>query len=344
MSHQPPRPMTGRPLLAGVDKPVSRVALGTAWYSLDAKDQWFDLMDRFVEHGGATIDTARIYSDGEIVIGQWMQARGNRGQIVVVTKGGLSPHDGNRLAVEGIQEQIEKDLTESLERLQTDSIDLYLLHRDTESIPVAQIMDCLNAQRGRGRISAFGGSNWTLRRVEEANEYAHKHGLSGFAAVSNNLSLAAPAAPFYPGLVSVDRAEERWFVEHNMPDFSWSSQARGFFTGPYRPETRDDPTKAKDGFLANMIRVYCTDDNFERLRRAEKLGQDKGGYSAVQIALAWVLHRPLQVVPIVGPHTKEELDSCAAALQIQLTGSEIKWLDLDADPPQAIEAGTAPRP
>ena len=332
MTHQPPRPMSSKPLLAGLEKPVSRVALGTAWYSLDTKYQWFELMDQFVEHGGSTIDTARMYGEGEIVIGQWLQERRNRDQIVVVTKGGLSPHDGNRLAVEGIQEQIEKDLTESLERLQTDCIDLYLLHRDTESIPVAQIMDCLNAQRDRGRISAFGGSNWTLRRVEEANEYAHKHGLTGFAAVSNNLSLAAPAGPFYPGLVSVDRAEEPWFAEHNMPDFSWSSQARGFFTGRYRPETRDDPAKAKDGFLANMIRVYCTDENFERLRRAEKLGKDKGGYSAVQIALAWVLHRPLAVVPLVGPHTPEELDSCAAAAGIELTGQEARWLDLQAEP------------
>ena len=76
-----------------------------------------------------------------------------------------------------------------------------------------------------------------------------------------------------------------------------------------------------------MIEVYCTEENFERLRRAEELGRRRG-YSAVQVALAWVVHRPFAVFPIVGPRTKEELASCVAALSIKLTESEIRWLSL----------------
>lgn len=320
--------MTSKPLVAGIDKPVSQLALGTAWYSIEQKDVAFDLLDRFAAHGGTTMDTARLYGTSEDVIGLWMEARGSRDETVVVTKGGLSEQDGNRLATEGIGDKIEQDITQSLEHLRTDYIDLLVLHRDTESIPVGEIVECLSAERDRGRIRAFGGSNWAIPRVEQANEYAHKHGLTPFAAVSNNLSLAEPSGPFYPGLVSLDRDDERWLAAANLPDFSWSSQARGFFTGRYRPETRPDPAQANDAFLANMMRVYCTDDNFERLRRAEELGQAKGGYSAVQVALAWVLHRPLAVVPIVGPHTTEELDSCAAAVEIELTDSDIRWLNL----------------
>ncbi len=78
-----------------------------------------------------------------------------------------------------------------------------------------------------------------------------------------------------------------------------------------------------------MIEVYGTKENFERLRRAKEIGKRKGDYSAVQIALAWVIHRPFTVLPVVGPHTEEELASCEAALSIKLTESEIKWLNLE---------------
>lgn len=138
-----------------------------------------------------------------------------------------------------------------------------------------------------------------------------------------------PPGPFYPGLVSTDKSGEGWHLKTNIPLFSWSSQARGFFTGRYEPQMRDRIEKIEDGFTKRMIEVYCTEENFERLRRAKELGQKKGGYSAVQIALAWVLHRPFTVLPIVGPHTEEELASCVAVLSIKVTEPEIRWLNLE---------------
>jgi len=315
-------------LVKGVKKPISRLALGTAWFSLKDRDQIFELMDAYVAYGGTTLDTGRIYGESEEVIGLWMEERANREKMVVITKGGLAENDFGRLAVENLQDKIEKDITQSLECLRTDYVDIFFLHRDTESVPVAEIVDYLNAELERGRIHAYGGSNWKPYRVDAANEYADKHGLTGFAAVSNNLSLAVPAAPFYPGLVSIDKAGERWHMETGIPLFAWSSQARGFFTGRYHPEMRNEVNGIQDRFLKRMVEVYCTDENFERLRRAQKMGERKGGYSAVQVALAWVLHRPLAVIPIVGPRTKEELISCVAALSLKLTESEIKWLNL----------------
>ncbi len=323
------RKIKNKKLVAGIEKQVSEIALGTAWYSLKEKNQWCDLMDKFVAYGGITIDTARLYGKSENVIGQWMEVRGNRNRMIIVTKGGLSKYDGTRLATEGFAEKIEEDITTSLKYLRTNYVDLYFLHRDTPSIPVSEIVDCLNAELEKGRIHAFGGSNWEYRRVDEANEYAYKHGMTGFAAVSNNLSLAVPTGPFYPGLISVDNIGKCWHIETSIPLFSWSSQARGFFTGRYGPDMRGDAKRVQDKFMANMLKVYGTDENFERLRRAKELGERKGGYSAVQIALAWLLHQPFTVLPIVGPHTKQELASCVAALSIELTESELKWLNLE---------------
>jgi len=314
--------------VAGVDKEVSELILGTAAYRLDGRDVWFSLLDAFMMYGGTTVDTARIYANGESeqLIGQWMESRGNRETVVVITKGGHGK-DG-ALPRERFRETIEEEIRRSLEALRSDYIDLYLLHRDNPAIPVGEIIEVLNAERERGRIHAFGGSNWTYERVDEANGYATRQGLRGFTAVSNNLSLAVPTGPFYTGLVSTDPSGECWHIRTGIPLLAWSSQARGFFSGRCRPEMRN-ADHIEDGFTRRMIEIYGTDENFERLRRAEELGKRKGGYSAVEVALAWVLSKPFRVVPIVGPRTKQELESCVRALSIQLTASEIKWLNLE---------------
>ena len=91
--------------------------------------------------------------------------------------------------------------------------------------------------------------------MEEANEYAYKHGIAGFTAVSSNLSLAVPTGPFYPGLVSAD---ERWHMETEIPLFGWSVGARGFFTGRYGPELRAG--EMEDEFARRMVEVYCTEE------------------------------------------------------------------------------------
>ena len=126
--------------------------------------------------------------------------------------------------------------------------------------------------------------------MDEANAYAKQHGLKGFAVVSNNLSLAVPSAPFYPRLVSTDPAGERWHAKTGIPLLSWSSQARGFFTGHYADAVQRQTDGSGDAFTAKLIEVYGTQENLERLRRARELGERLGGYSAVQVALAWLLH------------------------------------------------------
>ena len=126
--------------------------------------------------------------------------------------------------------------------------------------------------------------------------------------------------------MSVDAAGLRWHDETGIPLFSWSSQARGFFAGQFTPDIREGAGEAVGGFVGRMMAVYGTNENFERLRRAEELGREKGGYSAVQVALAWLLHQPVTVVPIVGPQSANELVSCVDALSIELTASEVKHL------------------
>ena len=318
------RKMDARQMIPGLSKPVSRLALGTAFYDIDTKEHWFDILDAFIDFGGTIIDSGRVYEDSEEVLGLWLESRSNRDRIILITKCGLTPE--SVLLADGFPQRIGQELTTSLEYLKTDHIDLYMLHRDNREMPVSQIMDVLNREIANGRVHALGASNWEYDRVTEANAYARDHGLTGFAAVSNHLTLALPTGEFWPGVLSVNKAGERWHEETGVPLISWSAQARGFLSGRYCPEMRNDPSRTD-----RVLEFYGTDENFERLRRAKELGEKKGGYSAIEVALAWLLHKPFPLVPIVGPQTKGEMASCVKATSLALTDAELKWLNLDAE-------------
>jgi len=136
-----------------------------------------ELLDHSISVGGNCLGTARVYGT-EPAIGQWLTDHGRREEIVLIAKGVHHDQHGPRVHPQGIAEA----LTTSLGLLQTDYIDLYLLHRDDPTYPVGPIVEALNAHREAGRIRAFGGSNWTAARLQEANDYAREHGLTPFAA------------------------------------------------------------------------------------------------------------------------------------------------------------------
>jgi aryl-alcohol dehydrogenase-like predicted oxidoreductase len=302
--------------IQGTGKPVSRLIKGSDYFRHDNYEKVCENLDAFLAIGGNAIDTAHIYCGGqsEEVIGRYMQERGNRDRIVILTKG--AHHDKNGPRVN--KAAIDSDLATSLERLQTGHIELYALHRDDPDMPVGAILEALNEHIEAGRIGAIGASNWTWQRLQEANEYAAAHGLAGFTFSSPNLSLAKANEPFWAGCVSADAETCRWHERHQMPLLSWSSQARGFFTGRFSPEVRDN---------ADMVRVFYSDANWERLRRAEQLAKEKQ-VSTIQIALAYVLNQPFPTCALIGAQNREELLSCDEGSRLVLTREELEWLDL----------------
>lgn len=315
--------LQARPLVGGLDKPISRLALGTAFYTAAERDTWFHLMDRFFELGGTTFDSGRNYLDGvsEATLGAWLASRGVREQVTIITKCG---HGGAAalLPDEGLEETITRERELSLEALRIDQIDLYMLHRDNVDVPVGRIVERMNQELSSGHARTIGVSNWSYARVQAAADYAAAHGLTPFAVVSNNLSLAVPAEPFWPRLVSVSPEGELWHAHSGVLLLSWSSQARGYFTGRFTEGA------ASDSFSQRMREVYGSLENAERLRRATELGRKKGEYSATQVALAWLLHKPFPLVPVIGPHTEEELLACVAATRLELEPDECRWLNL----------------
>ncbi len=311
--------------IPGIDRPLSALALGSHYYRLDDSSRWRGLLDHYLEAGGTLLDTARSYGDSEQVIGRWLADRAVRDRLTLLTKGG----HGTRHGVTGgdFAAVIEAELSTSLEVLGTEQVELYLLHRDSLAFDVGTIIEALNTELRRGRIRAIGASNWEYDRIEQANAYARERGLQGFSVISNHLALARSAAPFWPGLVSVGPDGWNWHRRTGVPLLVFSSQARGFFSGRFEPHQRGAAPGALDELDARVLEVYGSDANFARLERARRLGRDKGGYSATQVALAWLLHQPLPLLPIIGPRDRDELAASFDALSLRLTPEETRWLD-----------------
>ena len=273
------------------------LVLGTALYRAAEEGTSTELLDAWLELGGNVVDCGREYGESERVLGRWLHDRGRRNDVVVLTKGAHQSEGRRRVT----PADISADLLESLVTLGTDSVEIYLLHRDDPSQAVGPLVEVLNEHRRAGRILAFGGSNWSTNRLEAANAFADNHGLDAYSCSSPGLSLARQSEPPWPECVSADDADSRaWYERTQMPVFAWSSQAAGFFAGVDTPD---------------VVRVYRSEDNLERLRRGEELGA-RSGHTATQVALAWVLAQPFPTYPIIGPRTVDELLRSVGALEI----------------------------
>jgi predicted dehydrogenase/aryl-alcohol dehydrogenase-like predicted oxidoreductase len=298
--------------IAGIEKPISRLVLG-----VDNQTSWPHasvMFDDFFERGGNCYDTAYIYGGGlcEKVLGEWIKNRGIREQVVILDKGAHTPHC-NPVA-------LRAQFLESLERLQTDYADMYMMHRDNLEVPVGEFITVLNELKKEGRMRAFGASNWSIERVKEANAWAAAHGLEGFSAMSNNFSLARMVDPVWAGCIAAsDPVSRAWLTETQMPLMPWSSQARGFFTGRAHPDDLSDP---------ELVRCWYSEDNFRRLERVNEMAK-KRNILPITIALSYVLSQPFPTFPLIGPRALSETRTSFPALTVELTPEDLRWLNLE---------------
>lgn len=301
----------GKRPIPGLPKPASVVALGFEDFRTFSSGSI--LLDAFFEAGGNLFDTGYVYGAGytETLLGGWLKNRGVREQSVIIAKGAHTP-----LCYPDV---IGKQLAQSLDRLQTDHVDIYFMHRDNPDVPVGEFVDAMDREVKAGRIRGpFGGSNWTMQRMDEAIAYAERTGKQKPGALSNNFSLAEMLEPIWPGCVTSSTDDwKAWLAARQMPNFAWSSQGRGFFTDRAGRDRRDSE---------ELVRVWYSERNFGRRDRAIELAA-KLGKSPIHIALAYVLNQPFPSIPLIGPRTLDELDDSLQALDVVLSPDDLKWLD-----------------
>ena len=319
-----------------VEKNISPIVFGTATGILfDAiekehpdvearRQKAFKLLDNVFAAGINCFDCSAHY--GEEILGEWIDLRGVREKTVILSKCAHPNEWRDRVT----DFDILSDIHDSLVKLRTDFIDIYMLHRDNTDVPVSLIVDTMNRLYDEGKIGAFGGSNWTHQRIEEANEYAAKHNLIPFTVSSPNFGLAEQCDnPWVGNCVTLSGPENKtarqWYKDNKIAVFAYSALARGFLSGAFKS---DEPEKAKEILDEAGIKGYYCDNNFERLRRAEILAEKKG-VSVAQIALAWIFKNPLDTFLLTSPVNEIQIKQNVASENIELTNEEVLWLDLE---------------
>ncbi len=296
-------------------KKSSRILLGTAYFGDGiSENDAFLMMDKFSEMGGCHIDTARLYADGraEEIVGRWMHDR-KPDDMLVSTKGGYYDMDANerpRLLKSDIIEDLEKSLT----ALKTDVIDFYWLHRDDENIPAGEIIEMVNEIAKSGKIKKFGASNWTSRRIAEANQYANEHGLVGFSASQIRFNPAYCLGE-RGGLVGMDESEFEFYKSNNMPVAAYSSQAKGFFSKMAEQGESALSEKAK--------KRYLCDENVNRLEVIKELSQKYNCSVAALICGAFCSFVAPEVFPIIGGSRLSQIVDSLNGADVVLTKDEL---------------------
>jgi aryl-alcohol dehydrogenase-like predicted oxidoreductase len=300
--------------LPGIPIEPSRICLGSAGIgSSTSKDDSFAVMDAFVEAGGNFVDTAHIYA-------AWIE--GGWGVSVIATKGGHGPIDAEEKIGHLSPADLEQHLTESLDRLQLDRIDLYWLHLDEPKRPVGEIVGTLSGLKQDGRVSSYGASNWSTDRIQAANEYAKEHDLAPFIASQPWFSLGAVAGGPHADEPTGDSRDplRTWHVQTGLPMIPYSSQANGFFG-------ESNVAWAKGNFSGSPARTASFDSpaNRRRLLRAIELAEEKG-CTANQIALAYLLHQPFVIYPIIGTGDPDHAREALRAVEVMLSPEELNSL------------------
>lgn len=297
-----------------LDRPVSKVVMGVIPLPKDDLPAAFALLDAYRAGGGNMIDNSYFYGPGFAKVMQAYYEANGEDALMRLDKGNHH-HYGDpvrpmRLTKQDMDEQVKGNL----ERQGVSFSDLYVMHRDDENVPVGDIVEWLNEHVQAGRVKAFGGSNWKASRIEQANEYADKHGLQKFSVSSPNLALAHAQEEMWGGAYAIsDKCVERaWYAQSDVAVISWSAGAGGFFA-----HMDDHP---------DIARVYLNEANKARRTRLESLATEMG-VTPTSLALAWTINQPGNVFAIAGPRTVEQVEDNLRAAEIELSLDQLVWLE-----------------
>ena len=272
------------------------------------------ILDKYTELGGNFIDTADVYSDwvegnvggeSEVIIGNWLKARGNRHQLVIATKvAKMTTRPGLR------PENIIAACNESLQRLQTDHIDLYYSHYDDKDVPIAETLGAYQTLISEGKIRYIGASQHTVARLQEAINIANKENLPKYLVLQDQYNLVF-RDPF-------ESEQQEVLKANNISAIPYCGLARGFLTGKYRPGVTVDSVRA------SAVVDYQNDHGYGVIAAMDAIAKSHNA-SISAIALAWLRANPQVSTPIASARTVEQLLEIMKV--VELTGDEVALLN-----------------
>lgn len=276
-----------------------------------------DVLDRFTDAGGNFIDTADSYShwvaghgggESETIIGEWMKTRSRRDDVVIATKVGSHPQYPGLSAT-----NVLDAANASLERLQTDYIDLYYAHFDDPETPLLETVAAFHSLVEMGKVRYVGLSNYTPERVSEWLRIARDNNFHLPVALQPHYNLVHRAG-FEKGLASLS-------TEEDLAVFPYWSLAAGFLTGKYRT-----PEDVQGAARADNVTPYLTAEGLAVLDAVEDVA-GRHGASMTTTALAWLLSKPEVTAPLASASTASQLPELTAAVELRLSAADVAALD-----------------
>lgn len=279
----------------------------------------FELLDAFVDAGFNAIDTADVYSawvpgnkggESETAIGKWFKKSGKRDKVVLATKIGSEMGPGQKgLSKKYILSQVET----SLQRLQTDYIDLYQSHYDDPETPVEETMEAYHQLIKDGKVRIIGASNFEIPRLEEAIKFSLKHEIPSYQTFQPEFNLFDRK--------TFEEEIEPFTMGINLSVISYFSLASGFLSGKYR--SKEDLKGSK---RSGMVEKYLTERGFKILSALDEIAAEYNVTPAT-ISLAWLIAHPAVTAPIASATTLEQLKELTQAATIKLDDAAIDKLD-----------------
>jgi aryl-alcohol dehydrogenase-like predicted oxidoreductase len=289
------------------------------WTATEAAS--FAVLDALVDAGLNFIDTADVYSvwvpghrggESETIIGNWLKRRANRKGVVIATKVGMEmAPDRKGLTAAHIARSVEQ----SLERLQTDYIDLYFSHRDDPSVPMEETLAAYQKLLSQGKVRAIGASNFTAARLAEALEVSRKSGLPRYEVLQPLYNLYARS--------DYESDLEPLCVNQQIGVVTYSALASGFLSGKYR--TPADAAKSARG--KGVVEKFLNERGLRILAALDDVGR-RSHASPASVALAWQMARPGVTAPIASATTLDQLAELIAATRLELDSSAIEQLNV----------------
>jgi aryl-alcohol dehydrogenase-like predicted oxidoreductase len=302
---------------------VSRLAFGAMTFTAGNKDigaiykVGADLADQLVgrslDAGINLFDTADAYAGGEseTLLGRALSSR--RHEVVIATKVGF--RSGPTLAQTGLSRRhILWSVDQSLKRLGTDWIDLYLAHREDAFTPLEETLAALDATVRAGKVRYLGFSNWSAWRAAAALEIQRANGLAPFTHGQMNYSLLGR---------DVERDVIPMMRRYGLGLTVWSPLASGFLSGKYTRENLSDPSNRFSGF---DILPFDKEKGFALVERLRTLAAIHRA-SVAQVAIAWLLDRNGVSSVLLGASKLHQLDDNIGAIDVTLSAEEIAELD-----------------
>lgn len=306
--------------MLGTLAPVTPLAFGGNVFGWTVNEtQAFDLLDQFVAGGGNLIDTADIYSywapgasvgQSETIIGNWLQRRGRRDDVIIITKLGKPMGEGKQgLAPRYMTEAMDA----SLRRLRTDYVDVYMAHEDDTKVPLEDALGGFSRLIEQGKTRSIGASNYSAARFAQALAVSAKAGLPRYEVLQPEYNLYDRQG-FEDGLQPL-------CAEHGISVVPYYALASGFLTGKYRGE-KDLEQSVRGGSVGNYLNPRGT-----AILEALDSVAAQCKASVAQVALAWLRAQDSVVAPIASATSKTQLAELLGSLQVELDPAMLQQLD-----------------